>query len=103
MEAGPIIRTVRRRGQWSLRSLGAAAHTSHATLSAYESGRVTPTVDTLDRVVRSAGFDVHPRLTRRVTAVGGLDRGSELAAVLLVAAQFPVRAGARIGPQRFGQ
>jgi transcriptional regulator with XRE-family HTH domain len=103
VDAGTILRTVRRRGRWSLRALATEAKTSHATLSAYESGRVTPTVATLDRVVHWAGFDVDARLTRRAITAHGLERGAELEAVLRLAAQFPAHPSARLGPQRFGR
>jgi transcriptional regulator with XRE-family HTH domain len=91
MDAGVILRELTRSGRLSLRSLATRAATSHGTLSAYQSGRVSPSLTTLDRVVRTAGFDVETRLTRRVREDGGLSRGEELEAVLRLAAQFPAR------------
>lgn len=91
MDAAVTLRRVRLRSGLSLRALAARADTSHSTLSAYESGRKVPTVETLDRIVRAAGFELGVELT---PAVGGTDRearGRELAEVLELAEQFPAR------------
>ena len=42
------------------------AGTSHSTLAAYEAGRKVPTVETLDRVVRAAGYELAVELTPNV-------------------------------------
>lgn len=83
--------------------MAAEARTSHATLSAYEAGRVAPAVETLERVIKSAGFDLEVRVTRRISRDGGLERGAELASVLRLAAQFPDRHAAKLGPAKFPQ
>jgi len=60
-------------------------------LAAYEADRKVPSVDTLDRIVRAAGFELEVDLT---PGVGGRDRaarGQELVDVLELAAQFPAR------------
>ena len=91
MDAALTLRRTRRRSGLSLRALAERAGTSHSTLSAYESGRKVPTVETLDRIVRAAGFELGVELT---PAVGGADRaarGRELVEVLELAAQFPAR------------
>ena len=91
VDAATTIRRVRARSGLSLRALAARADTSHSTLSAYEAGRKVPTVDTLDRIVRAAGYELGAELT---PAVGGVDRaarGRELAEVLELAEQFPAR------------
>lgn len=72
-----------------MRALGLRAHTSHATLAAYEAGRVAPTTNTLARVVRAAGFEIEPALVR--TLDPSTDRGQELLEVLELAAEFPAR------------
>ena len=72
------------------------AVTSHSALSAYESGRKVPSVETLDRIVRAAGYELGVELT---PAVGGADRaarGRELVEVLDLAAQFPARHAATL-------
>ena len=102
MDAAITLRGARRRAGLTLRGLAARAGTSHSTLAAYEAGRKTPTVETLDRVVRAAGFDLAIELT---PAVGGADpaaRGRELVEVLDLAARFPARHAATLEFPRFG-
>jgi transcriptional regulator with XRE-family HTH domain len=91
VDAAAILRRARLRSGLTLRVLAARAETSHSALSAYERGRKVPTVETFDRIVRAAGFDLGVELT---PSVGGLDRearGRELAEVLDLAEQFPAR------------
>jgi transcriptional regulator with XRE-family HTH domain len=91
VDAASTLRRVRQRSGLTLRALAARADTSHSTLAAYESGRKVPTVETLDRIVRAAGYELDIELK---PAVGGVDRaarGRELAAVLDLAEQFPAR------------
>jgi transcriptional regulator with XRE-family HTH domain len=57
--AGNLIRIARRDSGLSQRALARRAGTSQATLSAYETGRKSPTLDTLARIVRAAGQDLH--------------------------------------------
>lgn len=90
------------RGSRSLRGLAGPAHTSHATIVAYEAGRVAPTTDTLERVVRAAGFEVEPALVRALPAAARAGRGSELLEVLALAAQFPARHHATLRCPVFG-
>jgi transcriptional regulator with XRE-family HTH domain len=92
MDAALLLRTVRSDAGLSLRELAAVAGTSHSTLSAYEHGAKTPTVDTLDRIVRAAGFALDTELRRRHHGDPGLPRGDELVAVLRLAAAFPTEA-----------
>ena len=91
MYAADVIKTARSRAGLTLRELGERAQTSHSTLSAYESGRTTPNVDTLDRVLRAAGFAADVDLQPRIG--GGRDeqvaRGQELIDVLALAEMFP--------------
>jgi hypothetical protein len=71
-------------------------------LSAYEGGHKVPTVDTLDRVLRAAGYRLDLAL---VTDVGGTDpaaRGRELVEVLELAAQFPARHAPKLEFPKFG-
>src|SRR6185436_5861983 len=103
MDAAATLRAARRRAGLSLRELARRAGTSHSTLSAYETGRKVPTVETLDRIVRAAGFvagvDLEPD-------VGGPDRGArgrELVEVLELAALFPARHAATLDFPRFGR
>ena len=96
MDAAVTLRRARRRSGLSLRALAARAGTSHSALAAYERGHKVPTVETLDRIVRAAGYELGVEL---VPAVGGVDRaarGRELAEVLELAEQFPARHSATI-------
>jgi transcriptional regulator with XRE-family HTH domain len=63
--AGNLIRLARREARLSQRELARRAGTSQATISAYESGRKSPTLDTLARIVRSAGLDLRIHLEPR--------------------------------------
>jgi transcriptional regulator with XRE-family HTH domain len=96
MELRGLLGEARRRAGLSLRGLARGADTSHSALAAYEAGRKAPTVDTVARIARAAGYEVQVELT---PAVGGKDpaaRGRELVAVLDLAAAFPARHGAAL-------
>ena len=95
------LRDARQRSGMSLRALAAAASTSHSTLAAYEAGRVTPGVDTFNRILFAAGveavLDVRPRIDSP-RAVGddgngarSVERGVELREALELAELFPAR------------
>jgi transcriptional regulator with XRE-family HTH domain len=101
MGAATVVRAARQRSGLSLRELAARAETSHATLSAYETGAKTPGVGTLERIVRAAGFALDLELVPRVDGAGQGDRGEELEAVLALAAQFPARHAATLTFPRF--
>jgi transcriptional regulator with XRE-family HTH domain len=103
MDAASIIRDARSRAGLTLRALGERAGTSHSTLAAYESGAKIPTVSTLDRVVRAAGFVLDAQLARRVNPRTPMSRGDELAAVLQLAEAFPARHAPRLAYPVFGR
>lgn len=86
------LREARLAAGLSLRELASRAGTSHATLLAYETGQKIPSVATYFRVLEAAGFAVELTLNRRIRENDGIPRGEELAAVLRLAEQFPVRA-----------
>ena len=102
MDAALIIRTARRQADLSLRALAARAGTSHATLSAYEKGRVDPTTTVLLRIVGAAGRSLEATLLRTPTDIDGMSRGEELAAVLELAEQFPARHAPHLAFPVFG-
>ena len=77
MDAAALLRRVRQRSGLSLRGLAVRADTSHSALSAYESGRKVPSVETVGGADRAA-------------------RGRELVEVLDLAAQFPARHAATL-------
>ncbi len=91
MDAAWTIRSARSRSKLSLRALAARAGTSHATLSAYENGRVDPTTMVLLRILAAAGHSLETNLLRSPPDVDGMSRGEELVAVLHLAQQFPAR------------
>jgi transcriptional regulator with XRE-family HTH domain len=60
--AGNLIKLARRDGAMSQRDLALRAGTSQAAIAAYESGKRSPTLDTLARIVRAAGQDLRIRV-----------------------------------------
>lgn len=92
MRTAGIVRRARREAGLSLRGLAERAGTSHATLSDYEHGRRVPRVDTLERLLRAAGFAPDIELERRADAGGQREaKGRELEEALELAAAFPAR------------
>lgn len=53
-----LIEKARRRAGLTQLELSKRASTSRPTLSAYESGRKSPTLDTAERILRVAGFEI---------------------------------------------
>ncbi len=88
MDSASVVALARERAGLTLRQLAERASTSHSTLAAYEAGRVTPSVSTLDRIIRAAGLALTAGLTGSVDDPG---RDEELQSVLELAAQFPAR------------
>jgi transcriptional regulator with XRE-family HTH domain len=60
--AGNLIRLARHGTGLSQRELARRAKTSQAAIAAYESGRRSPTLETLARIIRAAGLDLRIRL-----------------------------------------
>jgi hypothetical protein len=76
-------------------------------LAAYESGRAVPRVDTLDRILRAAGYATDIDVERRPDATDEQRqaKGEELRDALELAAMFPARQSSvlrfpRFPPQR---
>jgi transcriptional regulator with XRE-family HTH domain len=105
MRAAEVLRIARRRSGLSSRALARRAGTSHATLLAYESRRKVPRVDTLERIVRAAGFvadvDLAPRPDAHDTERDA--KGWELVEALELAAQFPAHHYRSLPYPRFGR
>ncbi len=102
VDAASTLRDLRSRARLSLRALARRAGTSHSTLAAYEARRKVPSVATLERIVRAAGYELHVEVS---PAVGGRDpgaRGRELVEVLELAEMFPARQARRLAAPRFG-
>jgi transcriptional regulator with XRE-family HTH domain len=91
-----LIIGARRASGLSLRDLAARAGTSHSTLSAYESGRVAPSVATLERVLGAAGLAVEIDAPRRIRHNGRMTRDRELRMVLELADSFPAQFADRL-------
>ncbi len=102
MEAKRTVRQARTRAGLSLRELARRSGTSHATIVAYEAGEKVPSVATLDRIVRRAGFSLEVELAP-LAAASPRDRGRELEDALELASQFPARHSASIEYPVFGR
>jgi len=57
-----LIREARRRAHLSQRELAERAGTSQSAVARWESGTVSPNVDTLERLLSAAGFGLHAEL-----------------------------------------
>lgn len=57
-----LIRIARRQAGLTQTELAQRASTSQAAISAYESGRRSPSVETLARILGAAGFELRMRL-----------------------------------------
>ena len=105
MNSGALIAYARRTAGLSLRELAARAGTSHSAIAAYEHGRTSPTVATLDRILTAAGFAIDVTLSPR----RGRDeadreaRGRELIEVLELAEMFPAKHDPTLTFPRFGR
>lgn len=97
MDAATTIRAARASAGLSLRTLAERAGTSHTALVAYEQGRKTPRIDTLERICRAAGYALDVDLLRR-PGRGSAERGEVLADLLRLADAFPFT---RSGPLTF--
>ena len=94
--AARTIRRARKLRGLSLRALASKANTSHATISAYESGSKVPSVDTFLRLLDACDYAVDFTLRPRVRERHGLARGEELEQALKLAEQFPAKPSARL-------
>lgn len=103
MDAARTLRRARLAAGLSLRVLAERAGTSHATLVAYEAGRAVPRVDTLDRILRAAGYATDIGVTRRPDATESERRakGDELLQAIELAEMFPARHSRRVRFPRF--
>lgn len=59
MNAASALRAARRRAGMSQRDLAAAAGVPQPTVARIESGAVSPRADTLGRLLRAAGHEIH--------------------------------------------
>src|SRR5207302_4683680 len=98
MDAARTLRRARVSAGLTLRGLAERAGTSHSTLAAYEAGRAVPRIDTLDRVLRAAGYATDIEVERRPDATDAerQAKGEELRQALQLAAMFPARHSRRL-------
>ena len=96
MDAGDAIKRARLRAGLTQHALAARAGTSQATISAYESGRKQPSLETLDRVLAATGtrLEVVPegrRAVRRPSKRELARVGKTLRDVIELAEALPVK------------
>lgn len=95
MDVAAALRTARGRAGLTQADLARRTGTSQATVSAYESGRKQPSVDTLSRLLAAAGarLTVEPaeRASVRPSRAEHRRVARELAQVLALAEQLPSR------------
>ena len=72
MDASALIRQARERAGLTQAQLARAAGTSQPTLAAYETGAKSPSVRSLDRIIRAAGGSLDVKLKVAPTAQGEL-------------------------------
>ena len=106
MKAARLIREARRAAGLSQRELARAARTSQPTLARYEKGKVTPSLATLERILRAAGsrlsLSLEPLRTRGPgPAREALERNRD--AVLEVLARYGATGGRLFGSTARGE
>ena len=85
------LRYARERAGLSVRGAASRAGVSASTLSAYERGARTPSLDRLCDILEALGFSVRLELEPRVRERSGVARGEELMQVIRLAEQYPPR------------
>ncbi len=91
-----LIRMARRRSGLTQEALAGRAATTQSAISAYESGRRSPSVQTLARILAAAGLE----LRMRAVEPGSHDASRRTAEALLPAGQleaFNAAEGRRVG------
>lgn len=97
VDAAVLLQEARRRSGLSRRQLAQRGGTSASTLSAYESGASVPSVVTLGRLLRSAGFEAEANL-RPVPSINECELAKKIEALFSFADALPRR---RRGPLRY--
>ncbi|NBN90748.1 MAG: alpha/beta fold hydrolase, partial [Actinobacteria bacterium] len=91
MNAAAIITSARTRARLSKRELARRVGTSPAAIVEYESGRRSPTIDSLDMILRVCGVDIALSFVDRSETERLEKCGRDLAAVLELADSLPKR------------
>jgi transcriptional regulator with XRE-family HTH domain len=97
MNAAMLLQEARRRSGLSQRQLAQRGGTSASTLSAYESGASVPSVVTLGRLLRAAGFEAEANL-RPVPSIDERELAEKIEALFSFVDALPRR---RRGPLRY--
>jgi transcriptional regulator with XRE-family HTH domain len=97
MDAAVLLQEARRRSGLSRRRLAQRGGTSASTLSAYESGASVPSVSTLERLLRAAGFEAEANL-RPVPSTDQAELAEKIEALFSFVDALPRR---RRGPLRY--
>lgn len=85
------LRYARERAGLTVRAAASRAGVSRSTLSAYERGARTPSLDRLCDILEALGFAIYLELEPRVRERNCVPRGEELLQVIRLAEQFPPR------------
>ncbi|HLN17217.1 MAG TPA: helix-turn-helix transcriptional regulator [Acidimicrobiales bacterium] len=101
MDAGLLLTEARRRSGLSRRQLARRGRTSASTLAAYESGASVPSVATLTRLLRAAGFDAQVSLQGTGSAEDA-ERGAAIEALLVFTDGLPRAERGSLGYPVFG-
>ena len=97
-----LLTEARRRSGLSRRELARRGGTSASTLAAYESGTSVPSVATLTRLLRAAGFEVEASLQRALPD-DDRDRAAKIEALMAFTDALPRSARGPLGYPVFGQ
>jgi predicted transcriptional regulator len=76
-QAASLLRSARMRAGLSQRALARRALTTQAVIARIEAGDTSPGWDTLVRLLRAAGFDLHSTIVERPTARSHMMRDVE--------------------------
>lgn len=97
VDAAVLLQEARRRSGLSRRQLAERGGTSASTLSAYESGASVPSVVTLSRLLRAAGFEAEANL-RPVPSIDERELAEKIEALFSFVDALPRR---QRGPLRY--
>jgi transcriptional regulator with XRE-family HTH domain len=97
VDAAVLLQEARRRSGLSRRQLAERGGTSASTLSAYESGASVPSVVTLGRLLRAAGFEAEASL-RPVSSIDERELAQKIEALFAFVDALP---RSRPGPLRY--
>ena len=101
MDAAVLLQEARRRSGLSRRKLAHLGGTSASTLSAYESGSSVPSVSTLERLLRAAGFEAEVSL-RSVPPTDERQVTEKIEALFSFVDALPRRQRGPLGYPQFG-